>query len=266
MLALIAGTGGLPFALVTSLAQRGEPAPLICEMRGFQADVPADLPRLPFRMETLGSFLADLRARGVTRLCLAGAVARPQIDPAAIDAATAPLVPRLMAAMAQGDDGALRAFIAIFEETGLRLCAAHDIAPDLLPPAGAMTRGVPTDSQLAVLPLAHAALAEMASRDIGQSCILAAGQVIATERQDGTDAMISARQWPVGAFLYKAPKPGQDRRADLPVIGPDTARNAIQHGLSGIVIAQGGVMVLDRAAICEELDAAGGFLWVEAQP
>ena len=63
MIALSAGTGGLPAALVTSLAQRGEPAPLICEMRGFQADVPADLPRLPFRMETLGSFLADLRAQ-----------------------------------------------------------------------------------------------------------------------------------------------------------------------------------------------------------
>ena len=135
-----------------------------------------------------------------------------------------------------------------------------------MPASGALRRAGPTAEQLAQLPLAHAALAEMAERDIGQSCILANGQVIATEPQDGTDAMISAHQWPVGAFLYKAPKPGQDRRADLPVIGPETARNAIQHGLSGIVIAQGGVMVLDRAAIGAELDTAGGFLWVEAQP
>jgi len=65
-----------------------------------------------------------------------------------------------------------------------------------------------------------------------------------------------------GGILFKAPKPGQDRRADLPVIGPDTARNVVAAKLSGIVIEDGGVMVLDLPQVRRILDAAGAFLWV----
>lgn len=263
MLALIAGTGDLPGAVVAALRSAGQPDPLICEMRGFVADVPEDLPRLGFRMEQIGSFLAKLTGRGITDLCLAGAMLRPVIDPSAIDAATAPLVPRIMAAMSLGDNGTLAAFISIFEAAGLHLRAAHQIAPRLLPPAGVLTRvGPGTDVADGVF-AARAAFADMARRDIGQSCILHAGRVIAQEPQTGTDTLIGMRQvWPAGAVLVKAPKPGQDLRADLPVIGPQTADRVLAHGLSGIVLAQGGVMVLHRDRVLQSLDAGGGFLWV----
>jgi DUF1009 family protein len=36
----------------------------------------------------------------------------------------------------------------------------------------------------------------------------------------------------------------------------------VAAGLEGIVIAAGGVMVLDRAATVEAADAGGLFLWV----
>lgn len=262
MLALIAGTGDLPGAIVAALRADGQPDPLICEMRGFVADLPDDLPRRPFRLEQLGSFLADLKARGVTELCLAGAMQRPEIEPAAIDAATLPLVPRLQRAMSLGDDGTLREFIAIFEEAGLALRAAHRIAPGLLPPEGVLTTAAPPPQVRAGLPAARAALAEMAARDVGQSCILQDGRIIALEPQEGTDVLIRTQTWPSGAVLVKAPKPGQDRRADLPVIGPETARAAMEQGLAGIVIGAGGVMVLHRAEVIRRLEASDGFLWV----
>ncbi len=59
MLALIAGTGNLPPALLARLPQR----PLVCALAGF---TPQITPDVTFRIEHLGSFLADLRARGVT--------------------------------------------------------------------------------------------------------------------------------------------------------------------------------------------------------
>ncbi len=287
MLALIAGMGDLPPALVARLADR----PLVCAMHGF---TPSVTPDLTFRIENLGSLLRELQARGVTEVCLAGAVKRPQIDQSAIDAATMPLVPRIAAAIAQGDDGALRAIIAIFEEAGFTVKAAHEIAPDLLPAPGVLTRtqATPRAAQDAVV--GEQTIAEMGQRDIGQSCILRAGRVLAREGQSGTDAMLaqfaasddpiwgavdgvgallgSAAEWlsgpdgdPVdarGAILFKAPKPGQDRRADLPVIGPQTAAGAVAAGLSGIVIEAGGVMVLDLAEVQRRLDDAGLFLWV----
>lgn len=287
MLALIAGTGDLPPALVARLPER----PVVCALEGFR---PAITPDITFRIENLGSFLEELITRGVTEVCMAGAVRRPEVDPAVIDAATLPLVPQIQSAIAQGDDGALRAIIAIFEDRGLTVRAAHDIAPDLLPEVGALTQyGVePHTASDAVL--AEQTVAAMGVRDVGQACLVRRGQVLAREGQDGTDAMLArfapsddpvwgvvdsvgdllggAAEWlsgpqgtPVdarGAILFKAPKPNQDRRADLPVIGPATAKRAADADLAGIVIEAGGVMVLQRDEVVRTLNAAGLFLWV----
>ena len=287
MLALIAGTGDLPPALVARMPQR----PLICAMAGFR---PALTPDLTFRIEHLGGFLTALRERGVTEVCMAGAVTRPPVDPSQIDAATKPLVPRIMAAMAQGDDGALRAIIAIFEEAGFAVRAAHQIAPDLLPQAGVFSRAPITIDTRKDAVSAEQTIAEMGRSDVGQACILRNGRVLAREGQAGTDAMLaqiapsvdplwgavdglgsvlgSAAEWlsgadgepsdARGAILFKAPKPNQDRRADLPVIGPQTAKGAIAAGLAGIVIEHDGVMVLDVDQVLSLLDGAGLFFWV----
>ncbi len=66
-----------------------------------------------------------------------------------------------------------------------------------------------------------------------------------------------------GVF-YKAPKPGQDLRVDLPTLGPDSVAQAAAAGLAGIAWQAGGVIVLDRAATIAAADAAGLFLWARA--
>ncbi|WP_299614425.1 LpxI family protein [uncultured Tateyamaria sp.] len=71
-----------------------------------------------------------------------------------------------------------------------------------------------------------------------------------------------ARAKPAGGIFFKAPKPRQDHRIDLPTIGPDTARAVIDARLDGMVIASGGVMVLEREEVVRLLDDAGLFLWV----
>lgn len=301
MFAVVAGTGALPGIVVERLRTAGE-AMIICEVVGVVPDLPADLPRITFGLETLGSFLDSLPAMGVSRVCLAGAVRRPRLDPARLDAATRPLVPRMMAAMAKGDDGALRELLALFEERGLAVVAATDIAPDLLPPPGVLTTRQPEAHHSADALRGEAEIAAMGRADLGQACVIRDGDVIAREDVAGTDAMLArlARPAPVGqsdpdpffapldlmgsligtaadwltgpggaaalpgqdAVLFKAPKPSQDRRVDLPVIGPETALAAQKAGLSGIVIEAGGVMVLDRAATVAALDAGGLFLWV----
>ena len=63
-------------------------------------------------------------------------------------------------------------------------------------------------------------------------------------------------------MLFKGPKPGQDRRIDLPAIGPATVAGAAAAGLAGIAVEAGGVMILDRAETIAAADAAGLFLWV----
>ncbi|RYG92176.1 LpxI family protein [Loktanella sp. IMCC34160] len=261
-LALIAGQGGLPPVLVRTLTGQGHP-PLICELEQFPSEIDPDLPRRRFRLETLGSLLEDLKAAGVTQICMAGAVRRPGIDPARIDAATAPLVPRIAAAIGQGDDGALRAIITLFEDHGFKVVGAATLVPDLVPAHG-MHCGRRPDGIDVDIAAAQEALAEMGRADLGQAVIVRDGQVIAREEDAGTDALLAGLADAArGGLLYKAPKPGQDLRADMPLIGPHTAQAAAQAGLSGIVIGAGGVMVLDLPIVVTKLEARDMFLWVK---
>lgn len=259
MLALIAGEGRLPAILVDNLAE----LPYIAALE----DHPPDflVPDRRFRLETLGALLAALRAAGVTEVCFAGAVRRPAIDPARLDAATLPLVPRMMAALGRGDDGALRELLAIFEEAGFAIRAADEIAPALMPPEGVPTARAPGERDRADAARAERIMAALGPLDVGQSCVVRDGQVLAIEGRFGTDWMLaSLRRRPDGrgGLLYKAQKPGQDRRIDLPVIGPGTVAAAARAGLDGIAVAAGGVLVLDLDAVVRAADVAGLFLWI----
>lgn len=256
-LALIAGRGSLPAAVAAAATT----PPLVCVLDGFQPDdLQADI---TFRIETLGTLIQTLAERGITHVCMCGAVKRPQIDPAALDALTLPLVPVLQAALSDGDDGALRAIIGIFQAQGLQIIGAHEAAPDLLPPAGVLSKSQPSGDIAAGISAAQGALIQMGQADLGQACVVRGDRVVATEDDAGTDAMLSALDGDMtGGFLFKAPKPDQDQRADLPTIGPHTVTAAKQVGLAGIVVAAQEVMVLDLPAVLEACDQAGVFLWV----
>jgi UDP-2,3-diacylglucosamine hydrolase len=268
--AVIAGQGALPGLLVAGLEAAGDTV-LLAEMDGFPASVPGHQ-AVRFRIERLVPFLDHLADQRTDQVVMAGAVRRPQLDPELFDARTATLVPRLIAAMQKGDDGALREVIAIFEDWDLKVVGSHEVLPDLLPQTGIPTRLQPSAQDRADAVLGEATVAEMGQADTGQACIVRQGRVVAREADTGTDAMLDAFCQTADrlenataartGILFKAPKPGQDRRVDLPVIGPATALWTATAGLAGIVIEAGGVMVLDRARLIADLDAAGMFLWV----
>lgn len=261
MIALIAGRGQLPAELIARLPEH----PLVCAMAGSEPDhVEAEL---TFRIEQLGTFLQRLKEAGVTEVCMAGAVSRPQIDPSTIDAATLPLVPVLQGAIAAGDDGALRAVIGILEQSGFAVKAAHEIAPDLLMGEGVPTKVKPGEIDKADAERASRIAFSLSAADIGQACAVRAGQAIAIETLFGTDWMLASlatRPDGQGGLLYKAPKAGQDRRADLPTIGAATVEGAAMAGLNGIVLEAGGVIVLDREEVIAACDRRGMFLWLRS--
>lgn len=263
-LALIAGAGALPAALAASLPAR----PFVAAMEGFAPEgLAVDL---SFRIERLYPFFNALHDAGVTQVAFAGAMRRPRLDPALFDPATAQIVPRLMHTLAQGDDATLREVIALFEEEGFAITGAAAIAPALVPGEGLLAGSLtPRDQADAAR---ASAIAEALGRvDVGQGCVVAQGICLATETIAGTDAMLAqVATLPEGlrppaqagkGLLYKAPKPLQDRRIDLPALGPATVAAAAKAGLGGIAWEAGGVICLDQPAMKAAADAAGLFLW-----
>lgn len=265
--AVLAGEGALPGLIVRALGDAGT-APLVLALEGMPVAVPAE----GFRLEQLVPLLDRLVDQGFARVVFAGAIRRPRLDPERFDARTASLVPRILTAMQHGDDGALREVIAIFEEWGLEVVGVDEVCPALVPDEGVLA-GEPSAADRADVARAAAILSATGALDIGQGCVVVQGLCLAFETLPGTEAMLDfaalhqgLRPRPEGArgVLFKAPKPGQDRRIDLPAIGPDTVAQAARAGLAGIAWQAGGVLLLDREATIAAAQSAGVFLWARA--
>ena len=261
MLALICGQGALPRLIAESCTK----PPLIACLAQFPPDDLA--PDVEFRLETLGSFLEQLKELGTTQVCFAGAIRRPDIDQTFIDPATEALVPLIATALAQGDDGALMIVIEIFEQYGFMVVGVDHIAPELVPPVGVLTTRAPQPRDQEDAERAAAVLAAISPLDLGQACAVAGGHVLGVEAYGGTEWMLHSLTnrdagWPQGGILFKAPKIGQDRRVDLPAIGLATCQQVKQAGLDGIVIDHGGVVVLDLAYVVAEANRLDLFIWV----
>lgn len=253
-LALIAGRGDLPSALVAAL----DVPPLVCGYEGITlTGVEAEL---TFRLETLGTLLQELGNRGITQVCFAGGLDRPALDPSKLDAETAPLVPMFMEALQKGDDGALRVVLDLFEKTGFAVRGAHEIAPDLLAQGGVYGALWPDAQMREDAAVAAAHILALSPLDKGQACVAGAGKVLGMEDAAGTDALLAAmrtHQHADTAILFKGPKAGQSRRIDLPTVGPDTLEAAAAAGLRGVVVDAGDVLVLHAArcaALADELN------------
>ncbi|WP_104071997.1 LpxI family protein [Albidovulum inexpectatum] len=266
--ALIAGQGALPAILARALARNGTDH-LVAEMEGFPCGIRAPEP-VRFRIERLVPFLDHLADHGVERVVMAGAIRRPRVEAELVDPRTATLLPRLIGAFGKGDDALLREVIGIFEDWGLTVVGADAIAPELVPPAGVLV-GQPSDADARDVERAAELVSGLGRLDVGQGAVVAQGLCLGLESLPGTDAMLrfvaaeaaDLRPDPNGArgVLFKAPKPGQDRRIDLPTIGPETVRGAARAGLAGIAWEAGGVILLQREDVERLATEAGLFLW-----
>jgi DUF1009 family protein len=180
------------------------------------------------------------------------------------DAEGARILARIGRAAFGGDDGLLGAVVRVFGEEGFRVIGAQDVLREALGPAGVLTRTGPDALAMADIRRAVAVARALGAVDVGQGCVVQQGMVLALEAAEGTDAMLArcgplARPGP-GGVLVKLLKPGQERRADLPTIGPRTIRGAAEAGLRGVAFEAGSTILADQAATVAAADAAGLFL------
>jgi DUF1009 family protein len=93
------------------------------------------------------------------------------------------------------------------------------------------------------------------------------GAVVAVEALEGTDETIrrAGRLAGPGATVIKAARPHQDRRMDLPVVGPETGAALAEAGARGLALEAGSVLLVDREALVSIAEAAGIAVWGFAQ-
>ncbi|MEX1036850.1 MAG: UDP-2,3-diacylglucosamine diphosphatase LpxI [Sneathiella sp.] len=261
---IIAGSGSLPVALATALQAEGK-APYLVLVEG-EAD-PAhykDFPHEVIRITKVGRFLKALARENCTHITLAGPVKRPDLKNLVPDFEGVKLLARITGAARKGDDGLMRAITTYLQEKGFTIIGAHELAGDLLVPSGQLGKIMPTERDKADIAAGMRIVKAIGALDIGQAAIIRDGYVLAVEAAEGTDGLLTrsaAFAWEERAgVLVKLSKPGQELKADMPTIGPDTVTLAAEANLRGIALEEKKTLVLDLKETIQRADAAGIFL------
>jgi len=268
-LGIVAGGGGLPLAVADAVSRRGRPV-VMFPMRGW-ADAAAE--RHPHHWIAVGQFgrlFRLARRAGCRDLVFIGALARPAISQIRLDWTTLRALPRLVRAFRGGDDRLLSGVGRIFEDHGFRLVGAHEVAPEILAPAGTLGRHSPGERERHDIDLALGLLAAIGPYDVGQCVAIADGHVLAIEAAEGTDRVLDGVEAlrregrvhspPGVGVLVKAPKPGQDRRFDLPSIGPQTVEGIARAGLAGLAVVAGATILAEAERVVRLADERGLFV------
>jgi DUF1009 family protein len=216
------------------------------------------------RIGAAGRILAALRAHGCRDLVLIGTVWRPSMLDLRPDAEGVRVLARIGRAAFAGDDGLLAAVVRVLGEEGFRILGVHEVLNEVLGPAGLLSRVEPDALAMADVRRGIAVLDALGRVDVGQGCVVQQGMVLAVEAAEGTDAMLArcaglARPGP-GGVLVKLVKSGQERRADMPTIGPATIAAAASAGLRGVAFEAGGTILAEREETVAATDMAGLFL------
>ncbi len=264
-LGILACGGALPLSIARTALAAGRPVFAVALEGWADPAAWAGLPHMVSRPGAAGNILDALRRAGARQLVLCGRAQRPSIVSLRPDATALRLLARAGRAYFEGDDGLLRAVARVLEEEGFEVIPPQAVMAELLPPAGLLTGGAGPDA-MAQSDIARgiAVARALGAVDVGQAVVVQQGLVLGVEAIEGTDALLGRcgplrREGP-GGVLVKLVKPGQDRRLDLPAIGPVTIAGAAGAGLRGIAIEAGGTILVDRAAMLAAAEAAGLFV------
>jgi DUF1009 family protein len=270
-LALVCAGGSLPFVVADSAISRGRQV-VIYAIRGY-----ADPKRVEnyrhhwIAIGQAGRFRKLLAREGCRDVVFIGSIVRPAWTQIRFDLGMLMIIPKILAGFRGGDNHLLTYLSRVLlENYGLRPLGAHEVAPDILVPAGTLGGVAPRKDDHADIAVALDYLNSNGRFDTGQAVVVGANQVLAVEAAEGTDGMIERvtalrdngriRLSRGTGVLVKAPKPQQDRRFDLPTIGPKTVEGVARAGLAGLAVVAGETVIVEPQAVIAAADKAGVFV------
>ena len=269
-LALICGGGSLPLAVADYVEARGRQV-LLFPLQGIARPKDyAGRPHTWIRIAMFGAFARAARAAGCQDIVMIGSMVRPSFWQVRFDLTTLMMLPRIAAAFKGGDDHILGSGVRLIEEQGFRVLGAHEVAPEILVPVGALGRAQPSERDRADIALGLDYLRATGPFDVGQAVVVSGKHIQAVEAAEGTDQMLTRiAEMRAGGrvhtssgsgVLVKAPKLGQDLRFDMPSIGPRTVEGVAHAGLAGIAVVAGSTIVAEPAQLAAVADLAGIFV------
>ncbi len=255
-LAILAGYGYLPKHVVDACNNNGIEYIVI----GLDGDVSyalfeGDENYISFKPYCVSKILDYMKMHHVSHVTMAGKVKRSDLSRLLVDIKGA----KLLASIVRNgfsDDPILSSIVKFLEKEGFKVIAPETIANDIVAAKGVLTKCKPSHSSSNDIKQGYKVLSGIANFDVGQALVIQDGLVLGVEAAEGTDELVKRccdvkQNSDVPPILVKISKPLQEKRIDLPCIGPDTIENAQKYGLGGIAIESGCTLILQQSETIE---------------
>ncbi len=197
-----------------------------------------------------------LRAGGAHEVVMLGSITKARFfRDAMLDAVGLALIAKVAV---RSDDNLLRAIADGLSERGLPVIDPTPYLADRLAPEGVIGKHRPTDEELADARFGLELARAVGRLDLGQTVVVKDRCGIAVEALEGTDACIrrGGELAKEGAVVVKAVKPQQDRRFDLPAVGPDTVDVLREARARVLAVEAGATLAMDLDRMIEKADKA----------
>ena len=263
-LGIVAGNGSLPMALIKECQKQNRPFCVLALKGHANPDlIPADVSVKWIRLGAVGQGFAEMKKQGVGEIVLIGGVRRPSLKELCPDLRGLKFFAKI-GIKALGDDGLLRAVIKEIESEGFKVVGIDDIMPSLLAPKGVLGSIQPNEADTSDMKRGFEVAKLLGKADVGQAVIVQQGLVLSVEGIEGTAQLIKRtkelKRSGDGGVLVKVSKPQQERRVDLPTIGPNTIQDIKDAGFKGIAIEANSVLIAECEQTIKLADKLGIFI------
>lgn len=262
---IIAGAGILPERVADAVIDSGRQVYIVA-LTDFADPVLARFPHDWARISRGSRIIGLLKKNRCEEIVMVGGVRRPRSFVREAGFGLLWFAIRNLDLLAAGDSTVLGRVIRVLEREGFTVRGAHELAPELVLPAGVLGTCLPDRQAEADIARGFRVALGIGALDIGQGAVVSGNRVLAVEAAEGTDQMLArvaalnrVRRGRRGV-LVKCPQPIQDLRVDMPTIGPETVRRAAEAKLAGIAIAANRVLVSEAETTRRLADELGLFV------
>ncbi len=252
IIAVVAGEGGMPWRIVEGIHAAGHQVFLIA----VEELTPIELAEvchetLWMRYPKLGKIRKECNKRGITELTMCGRIPHNRVftvSPLEMDWTTVRLFLSLKDLRANTMLGAIGKELARW---GITLISSVRYLGPYLAKEGVLTKSRPAPTVYRDITFGEKMARGLGALDIGQTVVVKNGTVVAVEGMEGTDHCLE-RAGEVagpGCVVIKMPKPGQDMRFDVPVIGINTIEKLAKIQAAAIAIEADRTILIDKETL-----------------